>query len=155
MGLILAEGDVHLIFDDTNNVCKVWRRQAQSGLFLWACEMQNAAVESGFGHYGWCPRGEFLVGAPSDCRLIPFGYHFTPLFDVDPQGPMHENGRGGIGIHGGGSGLRDPFLPRQGWQRTHGCLRVQNEDNARLVLLIRMTQAKKSRVYCRVGGQAG
>ncbi|MNS94210.1 hypothetical protein D3C72_1284210 [compost metagenome] len=31
-------------------------------------------------------------------------------------------------IHGGGSGLKDPFAPRQGWKPTLGCTRAQNED---------------------------
>lgn len=34
----------------------------------------------------------------------------------------------GRDIHGGGSGLPDPFAPRQGWTPTLGCLRMQNED---------------------------
>lgn len=31
-------------------------------------------------------------------------------------------------IHGGGSGLADPFAPYQGWVPTYGCLRMQNAD---------------------------
>ena len=31
-------------------------------------------------------------------------------------------------IHGGGSGLDDPWAPRQGWKPTMGCTRGQNED---------------------------
>jgi hypothetical protein len=31
-------------------------------------------------------------------------------------------------VHGGGSGLADPFAPRQGWKPTEGCTRAQNED---------------------------
>lgn len=31
-------------------------------------------------------------------------------------------------IHGGGSGLKDPMAPRQGWHPTMGCTRGQNED---------------------------
>ncbi|MDH4417369.1 MAG: RHS repeat-associated core domain-containing protein, partial [Acidovorax sp.] len=31
-------------------------------------------------------------------------------------------------IHGGGSGLKDPFANRQGWNPTLGCTRAQNED---------------------------
>jgi len=39
-------------------------------------------------------------------------------------------------IHGGGSGLEDPFAPRQGWLGTYGCLRMQNEDGQALSRLI-------------------
>jgi len=31
-------------------------------------------------------------------------------------------------IHGGGSGLLDPWAPRQGWKPTMGCTRGQNQD---------------------------
>src|SRR5258706_10142044 len=31
-------------------------------------------------------------------------------------------------IHGGGSGLADPWDPQQGWKPTEGCTRAQNED---------------------------
>jgi RHS repeat-associated protein len=34
----------------------------------------------------------------------------------------------GRDIHGGGSGLLDPYAPRQGWVPTRGCTRGQNED---------------------------
>ena len=39
-------------------------------------------------------------------------------------------------IHGGGSDLEDPFAPRQGWEPTYGCLRMQNEDGEELSRLI-------------------
>lgn len=38
----------------------------------------------------------------------------------------------GRDIHGGGSRLRDPFAPNQGWAPTQGCTRGQNEDVRRL-----------------------
>lgn len=38
-------------------------------------------------------------------------------------------------IHGGGSGLPDPYADYQGWVPTYGCLRMQNADG---VLLSRM-----------------
>ncbi|MDR3563356.1 MAG: hypothetical protein P4N59_18245 [Negativicutes bacterium] len=39
-------------------------------------------------------------------------------------------------IHGGGSGLGDPFAPQQGWVPTYGCLRMQNADGEELSKLI-------------------
>lgn len=39
-------------------------------------------------------------------------------------------------IHGGGSSLADPYAPRQGWARTLGCLRMQNEDGEALAQMI-------------------
>ena len=35
-------------------------------------------------------------------------------------------------IHGGGSGLPNPFAGRQGWVPTYGCLRMQNIDGEEL-----------------------
>lgn len=147
-------GDLHLIFDDTVNVCKVFRKGTDGGP-LFTCEMRNATTAAGFGRHGWCPRGTFLVGEPSGVHLVPFGHFFTPLFDLDLSGPMHDEGRKGIGIHGGGSGLADPFAARQGWMVTHGCLRVQNEDNAHLVTLLRAAYVAGHRCFITVGGQAG
>ena len=42
----------------------------------------------------------------------------------------------GRDIHGGGSGLFDPYAPRQGWVPTWGCLRMQNEDGIELCEMI-------------------
>ena len=42
----------------------------------------------------------------------------------------------GRDIHGGGSGLDDPYAGRQGWLGTYGCLRMQNEDGQVLSYLI-------------------
>jgi flagellum-specific peptidoglycan hydrolase FlgJ len=39
-------------------------------------------------------------------------------------------------IHGGGSSLKDPYSPRQGWRMTYGCLRMQNEDGEELSHMI-------------------
>ena len=47
----------------------------------------------------------------------------------------HRNEKGeatGRDIHGGGSGCKDPWAPRQGWCPTNGCLRMQNEDGVEL-----------------------
>lgn len=151
----LREGDLHLVFDDTANHAKVFRKQGGVGVLVFSCEMRNATVEDGFGHHGWCPRGIFILGPPANVHLVPFGFHFTPLFDLDPHGAMHQEGRHGIGIHGGGTGLADPFAAQQGWQVTHGCLRVQNEANGFLVALIRQAQAAGRSAYITVGGKAG
>jgi RHS repeat-associated protein len=49
-----------------------------------------------------------------------------------PDGSYIDTGPGPIAsgrdIHGGGTGLKDPFAPRQGWKPTEGCTRGQNAD---------------------------
>jgi len=58
----------------------------------------------------------------------------TPINDVNapaygPGGAYIDTGDPrGRDIHGGGTGLPDPYAPRQGWVPTHGCTRGQNED---------------------------
>ena len=39
-------------------------------------------------------------------------------------------------IHGGGSGLPDPYASYQGWVPTYGCLRMQNADGEALSKMI-------------------
>ena len=42
----------------------------------------------------------------------------------------------GRDIHGGGSGLPDPYADYQGWVPTYGCLRMQNADGVELSQMI-------------------
>jgi hypothetical protein len=58
----------------------------------------------------------------------------TPINNIrspayGPEGAYIDTGDPrGRDIHGGGSGLRNPYAPRQGWRPTRGCTRGQNED---------------------------
>jgi hypothetical protein len=83
--------------------------------------------EDVYGHLCKCPPGTYIVGRPQ--HLNPpepaYGRAFIPLSD-GPDQAFAKHGRDGIGIHGGGSDLPDPFAPYQGWEWTYGCLRLQN-----------------------------
>lgn len=68
----------------------------------------------------------------------------------DLEGQETGNGRAGISLHGGGSGLANPFAPYQGWQATHGCIRLQNADLARLVEIIETAKNIGGTVYLTV-----
>lgn len=125
---------LHLEFDSATERCKIFRGD---GTCIREIEMHDKAVGPGFARWGRCPRGKYRLGAPVEMDEPAYGYHFTPVAGTP--------GRQGIGIHGGGTGLADPFAKQQGWAPTHGCLRVQNEDNDALVSLIRE--------YDRVGGE--
>ena len=59
--------------------------------------------------------------------------------DEDAYGPYFINvdTERGRGIHGGGTDLQYPMLPRQGWEKTRGCGRMQNEDLEKVVQFIR------------------
>ena len=73
------------------------------------------------------PAGTYIVSAeePPAENSVAFGTFYITTGD--------SRGRD---IHGGGSGLDDPFAPRQGWTPTLGCLRMQNEDGEALSRLI-------------------
>lgn len=68
----------------------------------------------------------------------------------DLEGQETNNGRAGISLHGGGSGLANPFAPYQGWQATHGCIRTQNADLEKIVELIRDARKRGGTVYLTV-----
>lgn len=101
-------------------------------------------ISAGQDEYGSrckCPPGDYGIGAPMQCATRnadgsvtkhndddqAYGCWFTPL--IDSHGNEAEHGRAGIGIHGGGSDLPNPFALQQGWEYTLGCIRLQNEDN--------------------------
>lgn len=106
------------------------------GKLVFECEARNDTVSEGYGHYGHCPPGTYGLGAPMrlDPPEVPYGGWYVPVNDI--HGLWERYGREGIGVHGGGSGLPEPFAERQGWQITEGCVRLQNEDLARFVTLV-------------------
>ncbi|MGH3578857.1 MAG: L,D-transpeptidase family protein, partial [Mycobacterium sp.] len=57
-----------------------------------------------------------------------------------------QEGRHGIGIHGGGTGLEDPYADEQGWVKTHGCFRVQNQDLRSLCAELHLVHTRKAHV---------
>lgn len=60
-----------------------------------------------------------------------YGWGFFDLIDCDTKGKEdgeNTNGRAGLGIHGGGSSLEDPYAEYQKLVPTLGCLRVHNYD---------------------------
>jgi hypothetical protein len=63
--------------------------------------------------------------------------HMHPVY-----GEVADAGRDGIWLHGGGTGLKDPYAPRQELIHTHGCVRCYNEE---VVALIDVIQAMKDR----------
>lgn len=98
---------------------------------------------------GDTPPGLYRVGQIYDTTgEAPYGEWCVDLEDL--EGQETGNGRAGISLHGGGSGLANPFAPYQGWQATHGCIRVQNADLARIVDLIRDARTRGGTVYLTV-----
>jgi hypothetical protein len=148
----LKANDLHIVFNDTTNRLKLFDAK---GKLVFACEARNDAVAGpGFGHNGDCPRGEFVLGPPRKKGTAAFGAWFIPILDGGAGGPMQKYGRAGIGIHGGGSGLKDPFAPEQGWVKTHGCVRVQNRELAMLTEKVKGCLAAGGRIVLSVSGEA-
>lgn len=76
-----------------------------------------------------------------------FGFYAIPLKGK----PADLHGRTGLLIHGGGNKLPDPFADYQGWQCTHGCVKMQNADLRVLVDTLRALPAD-AEVRCIVDG---
>src|SRR6266851_1232877 len=118
--------DLHMELDRATRRLKMFDTHHR---IIFDCEARNRTVANGqYYHNGNCPPGEFLLGPPRACGTIPFGPWFIVILDYGGYQTMAHYNRSGIGIHGGGSGLALPFAPCQGWQITHGCWRLQNED---------------------------
>src|SRR5438445_2195570 len=116
----LKPNDLHVTLDAASRRLKVFRHD---GKLLLECEARNKTTKND-GNYGFdspCPPGEYLLGHPIPRDTVPFGFWFIPILDYYENHVMHDHGRNGIGIHGGGSGLSQPFASFQGWVVTHGC----------------------------------
>lgn len=146
----LQPHDLHVILDRTARTGRVFDHV---GTLLLACEARNRTVNDGAPvNQRWapCPPGVFRLGAPIPKNTAPFGAWFLPLEDWDAYHTIRGNGRVGIGIHGGGSGLPDPFAAHQGWVVTHGCWRLQNDDLRILAGQVQAAQKVKGMAYVTV-----
>ncbi len=143
--------DLHFVYSHVDNRLACWNSAHE---LIWKAECHNSTVADGqYGHFGNCPPGEFLLGSPEPVHEAPFGWFKTPVLDYGDHHVMVHWGRGGILVHGGGSGLADSFAPEQGWMETHGCLRLQNSNNDEFVGLVLSAQAGGGRCYLTVAGE--
>ena len=70
------------------------------------------------------------------------GPHHNNATAYGPNDILRTDDKRGRWLHGGGTGLKDPLAPRQGWKPTMGCTRMQNEDIQELVDLVRKVKAE-------------
>lgn len=143
----MKPGDYHLMVSKGAQSLKVFNCGGQ-------CEWKAEARCWGQ-HADWTapngdtPPGLYRVGVVYDTTgEAPYGRWCVDLEDLEGQETSH--GRAGISLHGGGSGLPSPFAPYQGWQNTHGCVRVQNAILERIVALIKRTRSAGHQVYLTV-----
>ena len=90
------------------------------------CEIPPAGRDSG---------GYYHVGPIQDVPSVSLDFGFYKIRLTGPPADMH--GRSGLLIHGGGKKLPDPLADFQGWQCTHGCVRMQNAHLKALVQALR------------------
>ena len=163
----MKNGDAHVIFNGPGRLLKFYLFGEAAPRHQFVAHdvgVNDALITAGedvYGHHCKCPPGAmYVVGKPQQqAERLPdgtvkiladdaqaYGFWFTPIND-DPNGDMKLHGRDGIGFHGGGSGLPDPFADNQGWVSTYGCIRLQNVDNAQLVDSIQFVQKNGGAVF--------
>ena len=110
-----------------------------NGMMQWWVTAKGIGSRMDFGVNGNTPPGLYELEqpqpiSPRDEKAPALGLWFVPLKPFISHDCV-KFGRKDIGIHGGGSDLPQPLAPRQGWESTLGCIRVQNQD------LLRVTTA--------------
>ena len=94
----------------------------------WECRSDFFAVSNGGqDHHETLPDGRYVCTAEEPPAENNAQYGTFYITTGDPRGRD---------IHGGGSDLPDPLAPRQGWEKTYGCCRMQNEDGEELSRMI-------------------
>lgn len=150
----LSKRDLHFIYSRSTNRLKAFDYR---GGQLLDVECRNRTVNDGtLARWGNCPPGTFVLEPPVPKNTVPFGAWFIGLADWAECHEMSVHGRSGIGIHGGGTGLSNPFAPQQSppWVPTHGCLRVCNQDLAAIVHWVRWSQQQGGTAYITVEAPA-
>lgn len=150
----LKPHDLSFVFDDDANRLQCFDA---AGQMRWKAEARNSAVNRGtVGHHGAAPRGLYLLGTPRRKNDPAFGKWFVPLHDFGDHHAARDHARVGLGVHGGGTGLPDPFAPEQGWAKhTLGCVRLQNSALSDFVALLRRCQTAGGTAYFTVKGAPG
>lgn len=155
--LKVAPGDLHFVANLKTNTLKCFAVESDG-----RSENRYNVPVRGYGANGpgWSvpggdtPPGPYRAGSlheipESDPQSAAFGPFFLDLEELNGQEMRY--GRAGIGMHGGGSGLADPWhAARQGWQVTHGCLRLQNEDLMRVMDSIKFIRKRGGEAFITV-----
>lgn len=155
-----GRNDSHLVVNDEGETCKAFDSQ---GKMLWKAPARAKGVNGNDWRYknADTPPGLYLLGQIYNDyerwkqtghihdygAMMSFGWITFDM--VDLEGQEVAVGRGGICLHGGGSvhGFDQAWDPRQPFlARTHGCVRMHNEDLLKLVLPL----YKKGLVYVSV-----
>jgi len=138
--------DRHFVFNATHHQLKCFKSNGELEWHIRAHGEGTGGAPSK--HLGNTPSGLYRVG---EVVATPHDNRFGP-YEIKLDVVELDNGvrRGQIGIHGGGSDLLKPFAAEQGWEKTHGCIRVQNHDLGLIVNKVRGVQGKRGQVWVTV-----
>lgn len=130
----MKDKDIHVVVNGDSQKLTVFSREGKN---LFSCPARCFGQHNDWtSKNGDTPPGLYQIGVIYDTTgETPYGEYCVDLIDL--EGQETGNGRAGISLHGGGSGLANPFAPYQGWQATHGCIRVQNADLQKIVRLFK------------------
>lgn len=122
---LMKPGDYHLV---VNGQAQRMAAFDHTGKKLWTIPCRPWGQHRHWREpYGDTPPGLYKCGVVYDTKgEDAYGPYCIDMIDLEDQ--ETGNGRAGISLHGGGTGLLNPHAPYQGWRNTHGCLRVQNAD---------------------------
>lgn len=122
---IMKPGDVHIVVNGSAQRATCFDK---NGKKLWSIPARTWGQHSNWRMpMGDTPPGLYKCGVIYDTRgEAAYGRYCIDLIDLENQ--ETGNGRAGISMHGGGTALKDPHAPYQGWATTHGCIRTQNHD---------------------------
>lgn len=133
----MNKGDARLIFNGQSRLLKFFMYGEGTPRHLWTMHdvgVNDQYITGGEDVYGYrCkmpPGANYTLGIPQACGPDSadgraYGWWFIPIND-NPQHTLAQHNRAGLGLHGGGSDLAEPFAPFQGWEWTFGCGRLQN-----------------------------
>jgi hypothetical protein len=132
------KGDFHVVLNAASGTAKAYTFE---GVELWEIPCLLKGQDERFWVRGGntCP-GVYVIGQvwrdKENGEMTP-AYGWIVFDLVDKEGREDGNGRSGLAVHGGGTGLPDPYAPYQELIPTLGCSRWHNEDLLRLDELVK------------------
>jgi len=152
--LAMTPHDLHLVVDGTTNTAKMFD---YNGLDLY----EIPCLPHGVKGPGWTmqggdtPPGTYLVGdwvptLDTDDERTHQEYGVGYYYLIEQEGQESKEGRAGVGMHGGGTGLADPMALVQELLKTLGCIRFHNRDILKLHNSITWIRRTNGRVFVTV-----
>jgi len=132
------QGDFHVVLNAASGTAKAYNSE---GSLLWEVPCLLKGQDERFWVRGGnTPPGIYRLGQvwrdKENGEMTP-AYGWLVFDLVDLEGREDGNGRSGIAIHGGGTGLPDPYAPYQELLPTLGCSRWRNQDLLKLDELVK------------------